>query len=165
MCQRAALMPGAELKASVRDGVVTVLRGDLDVTGAADAQGGLGGAGADPDDRHLRARLHGLRLTARPAGGADASPARRRRCGPGRAAAARAAAPGPDRRRRGVLRSGQRRGCRRGYRQPQDAIPLAAACGACCTSWEGSLIAYVYRVSAAGAAAALAGSLRGPMRR
>ena len=32
-------MPGVELKASVRDGfVVVVLRGDLDVTGAADAQ-------------------------------------------------------------------------------------------------------------------------------
>src|SRR6478672_4924363 len=39
MCQRAALMPGVELKASVRDGfVVVVLRGDLDVTGAADAE-------------------------------------------------------------------------------------------------------------------------------
>ena len=32
-------MPGVELKASVRDGfVVVVLRGDLDVTGAADAE-------------------------------------------------------------------------------------------------------------------------------
>ena len=32
-------MPGVEVKASVRDGfVVVVLRGDLDVTGAADAQ-------------------------------------------------------------------------------------------------------------------------------
>jgi hypothetical protein len=63
-----------------------------------------------------------------------------------------------------LSRSGQRGGCRRGYRQPQDAVPLAA-CGACCTPWEGSLIAYVYRVSAAGAAAARAGSLRGPVRR
>src|SRR6201985_2359299 len=42
MCQRAALMPGVELKASVRDGfVVVVLRGDLDVTGAADAQAAI----------------------------------------------------------------------------------------------------------------------------
>src|ERR1700750_2992138 len=42
MRQRAALMPGVELKASVRDGfVVVVLRGDLDVTGAADAQAAI----------------------------------------------------------------------------------------------------------------------------
>ena len=35
-------MPGVELKASVRDGfVVVVLRGDLDVTGAADAQAAI----------------------------------------------------------------------------------------------------------------------------
>ena len=35
-------MPGAELKASVRDGfVVVVLRGDLDVTGAAGAQAAI----------------------------------------------------------------------------------------------------------------------------
>ena len=94
---------------------------------------GPGGAGADPDHRHLRARLPGLRLTARLAASADASPARRRRCGPGRAAAACAAAFGPDRQRCGVLRSGQPRGCRRGYWQPQHTVPLAAACGACCT--------------------------------
>src|SRR4029077_12675260 len=42
MCQRAALMPGVGLKASVRDGfVVVVLRGDLDVTGAADAEAAI----------------------------------------------------------------------------------------------------------------------------
>ena len=35
-------MPGVELKASVRDGfVVVVLRGDLDVTGAADAEAAI----------------------------------------------------------------------------------------------------------------------------
>jgi anti-anti-sigma factor len=35
-------MPGAELKASVRDGhVVVVLRGDLDVTSAADAEAAI----------------------------------------------------------------------------------------------------------------------------
>ena len=35
-------MPGVELKASVRDGfVVGVMRGDLDVTGAADAQAAI----------------------------------------------------------------------------------------------------------------------------
>ena len=35
-------MPGVELEASVRDGhVVVVLRGDLDVTGAADAEAAL----------------------------------------------------------------------------------------------------------------------------
>jgi anti-anti-sigma factor len=35
-------MPGAELEASVRDGfVVVVLRGDLDVTGAADAEAAI----------------------------------------------------------------------------------------------------------------------------
>ena len=78
-------MPGAELKASVRDGHgVVALRGDLDVTGAADAE----------------------------------------------------------------------------------AVSLAAACGAGCTPWEGSAIAYWYRVIAAGAtAAAPAGSIRGWMRR
>src|SRR5690348_11683722 len=42
MCQRAALMPGVEPKASVRDGiVVVVLRGDLDATGAADAEAAI----------------------------------------------------------------------------------------------------------------------------
>ena len=35
-------MPGAELKASVRDGhIVVVLRGDLDVTGVADAEAAI----------------------------------------------------------------------------------------------------------------------------
>jgi anti-anti-sigma factor len=35
-------MPGVELKASVRDGfVVVVLRGDLDITGAADAEAAI----------------------------------------------------------------------------------------------------------------------------
>ena len=35
-------MPGVELKASVRDGlIVLVLRGDLDVTGAADAEAAI----------------------------------------------------------------------------------------------------------------------------
>jgi len=41
---------------------------------------------------------------------------------------------------------------------------LAAACGECRTPWEGSAIAYWCRVIAAGAAAALAGSVRGQMR-
>jgi anti-sigma B factor antagonist len=42
MCQRAALMPGVELKASVRDGhVVVALRGDLDVTGADAAEAAI----------------------------------------------------------------------------------------------------------------------------
>ena len=95
-------MPGAELKTSVRGGcVVAALRGDLDVTGAAQARGGdhgPGGAGSEP----------------------------------GRA---------------------------------PEAVPLAAACGAYCTPWEGSAIAYWYRVIAAGAAASLAGSMRGRMRR
>src|SRR5579859_7164944 len=39
MGQRAALMPGVELKTSLWDGhVVVALLGDLDVTGAADAE-------------------------------------------------------------------------------------------------------------------------------
>ena len=42
--------------------------------------------------------------------------------------------------------------------------PLAAACGACCTPWEGSAIVYGYQMIAAGAAAVPAGSLRGRVR-
>ena len=96
-------MPGVELKASVRDGfVVVVLRGDLDVTGAADAQAAIAALVAPGqtliidisaldfmDCASLRALLRVQ----------SASPARRRRCGPGRAAAACAAAAGPDRQR------------------------------------------------------------------
>lgn len=42
LCQRAVLMPGVELTASVLDGyVVVVLRGELDVTGAADAEAAI----------------------------------------------------------------------------------------------------------------------------
>jgi STAS domain len=48
-----------------------------------------------------------------------------------------------------------------GYRRPPKAVLLAAACGAHCTPWEGSAIAYWYRVIAAGAAAAPEGSVRG----
>ena len=95
-------MPGVEAKASVRDGhVVVVLRGDLDVTGAADAEAamtGPGGARSEPGHRHV-----------------------------------------------GAL--------------PPEALPLAAACGTRSTPWEGSAIAYWYRVIAAGAAAALTGSV------
>jgi hypothetical protein len=43
-------------------------------------------------------------------------------------------------------------------------LPVAAACGARCTPWEGSAIAYWCRVIAAGAAAAPAGWVRGRAR-
>ena len=130
-------MPGVELKASVRDGfVVVVLRGDLDATGAADAEAAIAALVAPGqtliidisaldflDCASLRALLRVQTLARR--GGGDVV----------------LAAPqphvlrlfGPDRQRCGVLRSGQPRGCRRGYWQPQHTVPLAAACGACCT--------------------------------
>jgi hypothetical protein len=47
--------------------------------------------------------------------------------------------------------------------QRPEAVLLAAACGAHCTPWEGSAITCWYRVIAAGAVAALTGSVRGRM--
>ena len=50
------------------------------------------------------------------------------------------------------------------HRLPPDAVCCPAACGEHCMPGEGSAVAYWYRVIAAGAAA-LAGGLRGRIRR
>jgi len=127
-------MPGVELKASVRDGfAVVVLRGDLDATGAADAQAALVAPGQtliidisalDFMDCDSLGALLRVQTVARRGGGDVVLAA------PQPHVLRLLALTGRD---GGVLRSGQRRGCRRGYRQLQDAVPLGAACGACCT--------------------------------
>jgi anti-sigma B factor antagonist len=118
-------MPGVELKASVRGGlIVVVLRGDLDVTGAADAEAAIAALVAPGqsliidmsaldfmDCASLRALLRVQTLARR--GGGDVV----------------LAAPQPhllrllalNGRDGGVLRSGQRRGC--------VAVPAAAGRG------------------------------------
>jgi anti-sigma B factor antagonist len=162
-------MPGVGLRTSARDGrVVVALRGDLDVTVRADAEAAITALVArgqyliidmsalDFLDCSALGALLRVRGLARRAGGDVVLAA------PG---AACTAAIGPDRQRWGVLGSGQRGGRRCGYRQPPEAALLAAACGGHCTPWEGSAIAYWYRVIAAGAAAALEDSLHGRARR
>jgi hypothetical protein len=47
----------------------------------------------------------------------------------------------------------------------QRRLPLAAACGAHCTPWEGSAIAYWHRVTAAGVRAGPESSVPGRTRR
>jgi anti-anti-sigma factor len=95
-------MPGADLKSSIRGGrVVVALRGDLDVTGAADAEASITARMArgqslvidmsalDFIDCGALGALLRAQLLARRGGGG---------CGAGRAAAACAAAARPDRR-------------------------------------------------------------------
>ena len=56
--------------------------------------------------------------------------------------------------------------CRRcEHRQAAEAIPLAAACGAHCTPWEGCAIAYWHRVTAAGVRVGLESSVPSRTRR
>jgi anti-sigma B factor antagonist len=129
-------MPGIELKASVRDGfVVVVLRGDLDVTGAADAEAAIAAlvvpgqtliidisALGFIDCASLRALLRVQTLARRDGGdvvlAAPQPHALRLLALTGRdevfsvQASVEAAVAGTG---------------------TQDAVPLAAACGACCT--------------------------------
>jgi anti-anti-sigma factor len=143
-----------------------VIRGELDVTGAAEAEAAIAASAArgrylaidmsalDFLDCAALGALRRVRALARRGGGdvVLAAP---------RPLVRLLALTGSDE----VLRSGQR-GCRRcGHRQAPQAVLLAAACGAQFKAWEGGAIAHWYRVIAAGAAASLEGSLRGRVRR
>ena len=160
-------MPGVELSTSACDGhVVVALRGDLDTTDAADAGAAI--TALVVPGRCLFIEM--ARSTSSIADrlplccGAVASREHRRRCGAGRAAAACAAASGPDRQGPRVLDSCQRAGGRGGPARSRGTVRWAAARGEHCMLWEGSAIAYWYPVIAVGAAAVRAGSLRGWMR-
>ena len=162
-------MPGAELTTSACDGhLVVALCGDLDVTGAADAEAAITPLVAL--GQYLVIDMSALDFFDCRAFGAPLRTQALARRGGGDVVLA---APQPLVRRLLALTgnddvfwvAGQPGGRRCGYRRPPEAVLLAAACGAHCTPWEGSAIAYWYRVIAAGAAAAQTGSVRGRMRR
>ena len=161
-------MPGVELGTSACDGhVVVALRGELDVTGAAEAETAITAPVArdqylvinmstlDFIDCHPLGALLRARELARHGGGDMVL-----------------AAPQPYSRRLLVL-TGQDEAfwvqasvyAAVAYRQATEAIPLAAACGAHCTPWEGSAIAYWHRVTAAGVRVGLESSVPGRTRR
>lgn len=163
------VMTGVELTANACDGhVVMALRGELDLTGAADAEAAIATlmipgrcliidmSALDFIDCGSLGALLRVQERAWSTGGDVVLAAPQRHLHP--------AAPGPDRQGGGVLGSRQRAGRRGGPAPARGAVRWAAACGEYCTLWEGSAIACWYRVIAAGAAAARAGSLRGWMR-
>jgi anti-anti-sigma factor len=158
-------MPGAELRTSACDGhVVVAVRGDLDVTGAPEAEAVI--TALVVRGRYLAIDMSALDFIVCGALGALLRVQGLARRGGGDVVLA---APQPLVRRVLPLTGNdeafwgacQPNGCRCGYGQAPEAVLLAAARGAHCTPWEGSVIAYWYRVTAA----ALEGSLPGRARR
>jgi anti-anti-sigma factor len=161
-------MPGVELSTSARAGhVALALRGELEITGATDAEAAVTALVApgrsliidlpalDFIDCSSLSALLRVHMLARCAGGDVVLAA------PQREALRLLDLTGKDGR---VRPSCQRGGRRCENRQLPDALRWARAWGEHRAPWEHSAIAYLYRVIAAGAAAALAGAMRGRVR-